>query len=426
MEFKGIYVIIATLIIVAALFVGLGMLDGYSAVDNPYNMKQVDSYLFECDAQDLDYDYAYDFFANMTTVGVGPYPDNGGALYADEYTVYQSNSSPTIHKPKYDGGCTGFTKNGFLGRSFDWVYDNASTIVMHVNGAKYDSLAVVSFPNMTKDMCNEIVNGTNNYTDWMKIAPFFTMDGTNEAGLTCEYNVVPLDDANPNSVAAIETKEKLPNVMLTRYCLDNFDDAKEAAEYLRDYCDVYSVDNKALHLLITDKKGQAYIVEFMDGKAEVNEHSIQTNFFIEGVHFRENGTVPTPVSDEGKVIELSNITAHGDGLERYNIVAADYNNLNSVSDFFNTLHKVRYTNAFKPETNPMWCSEFFYNPDLTLDSNVSEFKEVQDIFYDMYLHRDEGGFSFHSIHQSVWDIDKGVLYIEVREQNICHEFKLNG
>lgn len=117
MEFKVIYVIIATLIIVVALFLGLVMVDGYSSVDNPYNMTQVDSYLFECDAQNLD--YAYEFFANMTTVGVGPYPDNGGDLYADEYTVYQSNSSRSIHKPKYDGGCTGFTKNGGLGRNYD-------------------------------------------------------------------------------------------------------------------------------------------------------------------------------------------------------------------------------------------------------------------------------------------------------------------
>ena len=280
MEFKGVYVIIATLIIIASLFVGLVVVDNYSAVDNPYNMKQVDSYLFECEVQNLDYDYAYDFFANITTVGAGPYLDNGGDLYADEYTVYQSNSSSTIHKPKYDGGCTGFTKNGFLGRSLDWIYDNASTIVMHVKGAKYNSLVVVSFPNVTKDMCTEIVNGTDNHTDWMKIAPFYTMDGTNEAGLACEFNVVPPDDANSYSVAAIETKEKIPNVMLTRYCLDNFDDAKKAAEYLRDYCDVYSADNKALHLLITDKKGQAYIVEFMNGKTIINEHPIMTNFFI--------------------------------------------------------------------------------------------------------------------------------------------------
>ncbi|MCQ2964121.1 MAG: carcinine hydrolase/isopenicillin-N N-acyltransferase family protein [archaeon] len=297
---------------------------------------------------------------------------------------------------------------------------------MHVNGEKYDSLAVVSFPNMTKDICTEIVNGTDNHTDWMKIAPFYTMDGTNKAGLTCEYNVVPLDDANPNSVAAVESKEKIPNIILPRYCLDHFDDAKKAAEYLRDYCYVYSADNKALNLLITDKKGQAYIVEFMNGKAEINEHPMMTNFYIEGVHFRENGTVPTPVTDEGKVTELSNIAPHDDGLERYNLVAADYDNLNGVCDCFNNLHKVKYTNAFKTETNPMWCSEFFYNPNLTLDSNVSEFKKIQDVFYEMYLNRDKGGFSFHSIHQSVGDVKKGILYIEVREQNVHHEFKLNG
>ena len=113
MEFKGIYVIIATLVIVAALFVGLAIADNYSAVDNPYNMKQVDSYLFECEVQDLDYDYAYEFFDNMTTVE--SYPDDlGDSPYAYEYEVYQDNSSPTIHKPKYDGGCTGFTKMVFL------------------------------------------------------------------------------------------------------------------------------------------------------------------------------------------------------------------------------------------------------------------------------------------------------------------------
>ena len=399
MEFKGIYVIIATLIIVAALFVGLAVVDDYSAADNPYNMKQIDSYLFECEVQDLDYDYAYEFFENKTVT-------NG-----------QSSDK---------GGCTSFVKNGLLGRSYDWQNDNASTIVMHIKGAKYDSLNVVSFGDMTKQNCTDIVDGTNNQTDLMRIAPFNTLDGTNDAGLTCESNVVPTDDANPSSVAAVETREKIPYFMLVRYCLDNFDDAKKAAEYLRDYCDVYCADNIALHILITDKTGQAYIVEFMDGKTVINDHPMMTNFYITGVHFKEDGTVPTPISDEGKVTELSNITAHGDGLERYNIVATDYDNLNSVSDFFTTLHKVRYTNTYKPETNPMWCSEVFLDnneSNLTVDSPVSDFNGIFDIFHKKYLNHEIMDLS---LHQDVWDINNGVLYLEVREQNICHEFKLNG
>lgn len=371
--------------------------------NNPYNMKQIDEFLFECDVSNLDYDLAKSFFENLT-----------------------------IEKLM---GCTSFTKNGLYGRSYDVVYDNSSTLIAHVDDSKYRNIAVTGVL-LNQDNCLDIVNGVDNHENIMKLAPFFALDGINEAGVTCNINILPVGDLDAYSVADVESKDKICAFMLGRFILDNFGSAKEAVEYIRDYCDIYlpnGPEGVSFHFMVSDSEGKTYILEFVEGKTVVTENNIMTNFYMTSAKFNEDGTIAVPSTSEGEVSKIANVTPHGQGLERYNIVVEDYDKLETVEDFFNTLHKLRFTNLYREETNPPWYTDLSDYADITVDeplASFAELKEVVDGFFSNPVREpayDENGkvlSSEQSAHQSVWDIENRVLYIETQEKDGSYKFSL--
>lgn len=257
------------------------------------------------------------------------------------------------------------------------THDDSTTLVMRVNDAKYKDIGIGGYK-FTQDTCLDIINGVDNHEDLMKIAPFFTFEGINEAGLTYNINILPSGDLESYTVAEVETKEKLAAFMVGRFILDNFGSAKEAVEYVRDYCDVYPLGVLAVHFMISDPEGKTYILEFVEGKLSIIESNILANFYMTSAKFNDDGTIATSTTAEGKVTEVANITPHSQGLERYNIVVGDYDKLETIDDFFNTLHKIRFTNLYRDETDPAWYSDLSDYADVTVDSPLSELEEIME------------------------------------------------
>lgn len=369
--------------------------------NNPYNMKQHDEFLFECECKNVDYDLAKSFFEGLTL----------------EDLLF---------------GCTSFAKNGLYGRSYDLTYDESTTLLIRVNDAKYKNIGIGGYK-FTQETCLDIINGVNNHEDLVKIAPFFTFEGINEAGLVYNINILPSNDLESYTVAEVETKEKLSSFMLGRFILDNFGSAKEAIEYVRDYCDIYSLGPLAVHFMISDPEGKTYILEFVEGKLSIIESNILANFYMTGAKFNVDGTIATSTTAEGNVTKVANVTPHAQGLERYNIVVENYDKLETIEDFFDTLHKIRFTNLYRDETNPVWYSDLADYADITVDAPLSELEELSQTVKKYFINpkreaifNEEGKLcsSEQSVNQSVYDIENRILYVETQEQDGPHKFSI--
>ena len=115
-----------------------------------------------------------------------------------------------------------------------------------------------------------------------------------------------------------------------------------------------------------------------------------------------------------------NLTSHSNGLERYNIIINDYDNLNTVDDFWNTLHRLRFTNCGF-SIDPIWASDLGAIDDPLSKANKSREKYLNDT-----LNRTRGdGNTWQSIHQAVYDLDNLVFYLETQEKDEYHVFELN-
>ena len=241
--------------------------------------------------------------------------------------------------------------------------------------------------------------------------PFYVVDGVNSNNVCVSMNVVPKERGeNLRTIPNIEEKYEIQESAIPRFVLDNFKSAEEAANYLRDYVSIYP--NKALanseydtHYIIGDLN-QAFIVELIDNKVVVKEvrsndelKPIITNFHIltnvDADTIKLSGEhVYTPeTAVEGKYATSQGITTHGSGLERYNIVVDNYNDLSNFRDL------VYYNKSYysKKQIKQPWYSEFVgvYRDGftLTVDSTPDDYEgtdkdyKVMSIVRKMYKNR---------------------------------------
>ena len=376
------------LIIFFVLIFGILVVSSASATNT--DMVQYNDYFFGIDYSDINYEAGF-----------------------NHYNTSGFNQS---------GECSSFFKDNLAGRSYDWIYDNMSSIVVGVNDAKYKNIGVAGRLFYQQD-CLNIINGVGDYSDKLEVLPFCILDGINEAGVYCNNNMVPGGDKEAKgtcTIAAIETRVTIAAPMLPRFILDNFASAKDAVDYIRDYCNVINEAKLPLHTMIADSSGACFVLEYFDGKVWINENQIaMTNFYETGVKYNANGTVPTATTNEGNVTGAGNLTINSHGLERYNIIINDYDNLNTVDDFWNTLHKLRFTNCGF-SINPIWASDLG-----AIDDPLSVANKSREEYLNDTLNRQRGdGNTWQSIHQCVYDLNNLVLYVETQEKDGYHVFEL--
>lgn len=295
------------------------------------------------------------------------------------------------------GGCTAVWTGRFVGRNLDWLYNRQSDVEMHCDyDDGYAWGGIASMANI----------------DW-DLLPGYTQDGVNQYGVYCNINVVPDDYGNTvESTPLIEKRDKICTLMVPYYVLRNFMTARSAAEYIRDYVALYSPDalkemHYESHFMIADAN-ECFILEVIDGTVVLTEHSIMTNFFIHGVTFNPDGKVWTMGSGHSPVSE-NGITPFGSGLERYNYIIDHIPLDPDKNSMLNLMSALRYTNAYRLDTNPQWYSEFVghYENNVTLDTPIDDeyFQHILEVARTNYEAHDRDAANFwQTPHCCVYDL----------------------
>lgn len=327
-------------------------------------------------------------------------------------------------------GCSSVRKGRWYGRNFDWHYDNGCTVVMRTD-AMSDRHAVLGVCGGLEEFDRKVIESVG-YDDLYRIMPFYLKDGVNDAGVFCNTNVVTADNGvNYATTPLIEKRHEISTRMIPRFVLDNFSSALEAIEYIRDYVSLYTTKefvgyNYEIHFMVGDADA-TYVVEIVGGQLRYSEHSIMTNFYVDGVTFLPDGKVYTPADVEyGNLPSSLGILPNGCGLERHNALCDAYDGIDSVEAMREAMNGIMYTNAYDPAMQ--WCSEFVdASMGFTVDTPSSAFEPIFVIAVQKLAERgreDQEPKTWQTTHSSVYDLTAKTLNIVVQENTDCeHVFR---
>lgn len=295
-------------------------------------------------------------------------------------------------------GCSAVRNGNFYGRNLDYFVNEVAEFVVHTPATDKHH-ATLGICRMDGKTGKDIEAGLSEKE--LSLMPWAMFDGINDAGLFCNMNVVPAIDrgvftgTNPG-------KPSIASMLLVRALLDNCANVDEALAYINNH-NILPFDKGGydLHFMIGDKDNTV-VVEFNENRAIITlNQNIMTNFL----------TFSLPV-----------YTPHADGIERYNILKEHYNEATSMEGMWNLMKRVRYSQAYDPETTPFWTTEFLgekYTIDtpkevVLADPGIKKAIENFKIFKETGKYTEEMGL-WHTTHNSVYDIENRKLWITVRE-----------
>jgi len=336
------------------------------------------------------------------------------------------------------GACSSVHSGNFFGGNLDWFYDNEVEFVVRTP-RKDGRLATLGLAGLITNLTKDAVeHGRHSDLHWL--IPFCLNDGINEAGVYCKTNVVPADKGTTTrTIPEAEAVDEICSSMLVRYVLDKFRSAAEAVAYLQQHVCVYA--SKKLkdmhyeaHWMIGDSQ-HCYVVEIIDNHIISNECDVMTNFFIDGVTFNEDGKVWTPADvASGHQASDNGITAHGSGLERFNLAIDMLQDAGSKAGMRALMNALLYSKTYLSApavADPVWHSE--YVGQLTVDDPASAFEGIEAQQAEAFLLRDRDipetePRTWHSTHSSVYDVRTGKLYL-LSQEDSSHEYEfalMNG
>ena len=294
------------------------------------SLKKVKEYEYEVVYDSLDYDYAKAYF--------------------------EENNTPI------SGSCSAMRQGNFVGRNYDWKLDYVPSFIVRTPNCQGHKAVIGTASNLS-GLTRDVVE-SRKYSSLYKILPFRLLDGINEDGLMIEDNVVP-SQGNTQTVPTVEKRERVSAHMLLRYMLDKFSTVDEAVDYIIKYVEVYFPTEFTdagydLHWMLSDSN-KSVVMEVINNAIVVTEQQIMTNFHINGVTFKEDGSVYTNVDAASGILPTTmGRDAHGSGLERYNKLNAVKESVVDAESMREAMNNIFYSNAYtitEPLTD-VWCSEF--------------------------------------------------------------------
>lgn len=390
--------------------------------------------------------------AGAGTGSSGPVKIADGGFYAEYSGLDRAYAKEYLDRTADEGGvipagCSGaISPDGNLhGRNLDYYYDDTVSVVAKTPRETVDGKVRHATLGVCITKVNEKRLTGEPESDEVKIIPFRIDDGINDAGLTIQVNVIPWKDGT--DVPAGRGKGTVPDLMAVRCALDDFDDAKDAAEWITANV-YYTKKSFRYHWLVSDAKGQVWLAEdwtAVDLKAE--NRPFMTNF----------RTVLNPVRDGS--VDWDAVAAadpHGMGVERYETILDAYGpGLNTLDGMAGLMgDKLRYTNAYRlPEEIPAgqrrWDTEACQVYELSdypqlscpagsVDYDIAKAKEnpdvadcapelsafagtgIADFIYgmtrDLYVYRDYVRGSWWTTWTSIYDRAAKELHVRFREK----------
>ena len=274
--------------------------------------------------------------------------------------------------------------------------------------------------------------------DYLKLLPFYTLDGINEKGLFVNSNVVPQDKGKVIHTECTEEKEHdMFMLMWPRFILDHFSNATEACEYAKKHISFFQIEQASqygydIHFMVGDAT-HTYVCEIIDNKFEYVEQPIMTNFHIIGTEFNDDGTVYTPVTqdDEHNAMDTNKVTEHGSGLERYNIALNNLDAANTKEGMKNLMHNLlNYNISYTGRDNNTWYTEFvgkYSTGNYTVKTSPELYEEhVMPIARQWFVDRNRDTTPqpvWHTTHTSVYDLaNKRLFLFDSTEDGVEHVF----
>lgn len=299
------------------------------------------------------------------------------------------------------GGCSSVSKGHLFGRNYDFKYDDAAYFVITVN-AKHRSIGITGgFPELTV--------GSAIPDDLRKALPLITLDGMNDAGVVASINLVPTGDygITTGTTPTGTQTEELCQCSLVRYVLDNFDSASAAVKDISEHVSVYAPIKSGyeIHVMIKDLK-ETYVLEFIENELKVIRKPFMTNFYL----------YETKVDEFGR-IDWNTVTDYGQGLERYDIIAAKYGEIVNSEDMINLMRSLNFTNAYKIGTTPQWKTEFTDRESgRSIRSTDAEFTEILALAREAYANRTRDGVTWQTCHTTVYDSFTKTMFLLEQEE----------
>jgi len=358
----------------------------------------------------------------------GPQAVNGVIKIADylyEYEAENYSPEPPSIIPTDSGylplfSCSSVRNGNYFGRNLDFTINGMCEFVVRTkatNSRKHASIGIANscFKTITDD---DVKAGLSD--ELLEFLPWMTMDGINDAGLVCNINVVNTADIEKYDNTN-EGKPKIMTMNLVRALLDNCSSVEDAKTFILNHDILPSPGTWDCHIMIADPQ-RTVVVEFTgeEEKVKFTETEIMTNFYNYQYANNVNNGVPQEKA----------YPRHACGIERYEILKANYALATSKVTMWELLKKVHYTQAYDTSANPFWCSEYYDTAKIpTFDSKPVEYWTKERILeqaepqkaiaaYENYkrtgTYNPEDGIWF-TTHNSTYDIANKTLRVTARE-----------
>lgn len=325
-----------------------------------------------------------------------------------EYAQYMAELFEKAGTPP--SACSAVHHGDYFGRNFDYVYSDASSVVVHVPASdkRYASVGVAG-----SVICwtPEYIEAGMSDEDFA-LLPFATLDGINEKGVGINSNVAPVYDLEKPTTGTNPGKMNLPMEFVPRYVLDHAASAKEAVDLLS-ACSLVAMngcpEGFELHWLICDST-ESYIVECINNEMKAVNGDVMTNFYL----------------------TTDSLTPHSMGIERYNVLKENIAEAVSVDGMDSLMQRAQYTKMYDPKTTPRRYSELYLEIpelgiDITIDSPEESKAAILDYVSEMYLsaERMPDNSIWQTLHSSIYDLKNLTLRIHVQENyEECFEYHL--
>lgn len=349
-------------------------------------------------------------------------------LYEIRYSEIDYKDGEKYYKEKYtpiNAACSSLRKGNFIGRNFDWTYDNYASFIVYTQ-ATNKRHGVVGVANGLKTLTPEMID-SGLYSKEYSYIPFALHDGINDEGLVCNINIVPAGDKGLTT-GTDTTKPDMCVLMLVRYILDYASNVDEAIELIKSR-NIIGINTEEkieeVHFMISDPN-KTVVVEFIDNEIKVIENqNIMTNFYL----YDFDGNTITGFKENREIQpNETTLTAHAAGVERYDILSEVYSELQDKQDILDAMQEVWYTNTYKDETTPKWYSEYTGDTpygDITIymspDNNLlNQAFNIGKNNYEIRTREDE--LTWQTVHTSVYDIENKQLTLMFQENSSKHIF----
>ena len=319
-----------------------------------------------------------------------------------EHAAHLANLVKSSHTPP--GGCSAVRVGDYYGRNLDLFYGNYAEFIMHVPAApgRYASVGVAM---IWEGWTPEYIEAGMPEAD-LALLPFCTMDGINEKGVAINANYIPVHDLEKRTTGTSPGKMDLPMSFIPRYVLDHAATAREAVEMLYSKCNVFSNQFSEplseLHFMICDPT-ETYVVEFIENELGYVKDDVMTNFYR----------------------GLPDFSLHACGIERYNILKAYKDYVESAEDMSLLMQYVKYSKTYDLKNTPRWLSEI--HDDADIEKSAAERAAALDALSEeaKTKTRKPGNPIWQTTHTSVYDLKNRTMRIHVQEDyEHSYEFRV--